>query len=158
MDRSIIERFAHGGPALRKANDGLRQADIARRIEPGTWSILELVVHLADTDAIAIDRMKRILTEENPTLLWADETAYVERLHCEDQSLEDASLLFELGRRQFARVLRKLDDSQFERVGTHNRSGVVSLATMVRMYADHLEHHLAFLLGKRKNLTGSLET
>lgn len=152
MDRNLIERFASGGPALRQALDGLREADVHQRIEPGTWSILELVVHLADTDAIAIDRMKRILTEDNPTLLWADETAYVERLHCHDQSLEDASLLFELGRRQFARVLRKLDDAQFDRVGTHNRAGVVSVAALVRTYSDHLDHHLKFLVEKRKNL------
>ena len=33
---------------------------------PGKWSIKELVVHLADSDSISIDRMKRILTEDDP--------------------------------------------------------------------------------------------
>jgi uncharacterized damage-inducible protein DinB len=147
-----VERFAAGGDRLRSAIKGLTQEEALARPGPGTWSILELVIHLADSDAIVIDRMKRILTQENPTLLWADETAYVERLHNDAQSLEDAALLFEVGRRQFARVLRQLDDSQFDRIGTHDRAGVVSLAKLVRGYADHLDHHLEFLNAKRRNM------
>ncbi len=64
------------------------------------------------------------ITEDNPTLLYADETAYVDRLFIHDQSLEDALILLEVGRRQFARVLRKLPDDAFERQGTHNRRGI----------------------------------
>lgn len=147
-----IERFAAGGQQLRAAVAGLTPQDTLARPGPGTWSIQELVIHLADSDAIVIDRMKRILTEDNPPLLCADETAYVERLHSDAQSLEDAVELFDLGRRQFARILRRLDDSQFDRTGTHNRAGIVSLAQLIQGYADHLDHHLKFLHAKRKNL------
>ena len=86
----------------------------SRPTEPGgnaNWRIADLpqwVVgwFLADSDAIAIDRMKRILTEDNPPILYADETAYVDRLLPGEQSLEDALTLFDLGRRQWSRVLR----------------------------------------------------
>jgi uncharacterized damage-inducible protein DinB len=105
----------------------LTSEELRARPGPGAWSVLEVVVHLADSDAISIDRMKRILTEDDPQLLYADETAYVERLHTHEQGLEDALLLFEVGRRQWARVLRRLPDEAFLRQGTHNRSGKVSL-------------------------------
>jgi hypothetical protein len=118
----------------------------------GHWSIQELVIHLADSDAIAIDRMKRVLTEDNPPLLYADETAYVDRLLPGEQSLEDAITLFDLGRRQWSRVLSKLSDEAFARQGTHNRAGLVSLGGMVQSYTQHLEHHLAFLRAKRERL------
>jgi hypothetical protein len=72
---------------------------------PQCQHLLEaLIIHLADSDCIAIDRMKRMLTEDNPPLLSADETAYVQRLARHEQSLDDALTLFEVGRRQFARV------------------------------------------------------
>jgi hypothetical protein len=58
----------------------LSHDDLIAHRGPGDWSIQELVIHLADSDAIAIDRMKRILTEDNQPLLDADETAYVDRL------------------------------------------------------------------------------
>lgn len=149
---AMIERFAAGGDQLRSAITGLTREEALARPGPGAWSIQELVIHLADSDAIVIDRMKRILTEDNPAMLCADETAYVERLHSDAQSLEDAVQLFDLGRRQFARVLRQLDDSQFDRMGTHSQAGVLSLAKMVQGYADHLDHHLDFLNAKRRKM------
>src|SRR5262249_18045900 len=108
MDRQLIEEYVACGPRLRKATAGLTPEDLTARPGPGKWSILELVLHLTDSDAISIDRMKRMLTEDNPPLLYADESAYVERLCSHEQSLEDALTLFEVGRRQFPRLLRNL--------------------------------------------------
>ena len=152
MDRTLIERYVAGGETLRRAVQGLTPDDLRAKPGPGDWSIQQLVIHLADSDAIAIDRMKRILTEDNPPLLYADETAYTERLFCEEQSLDDALLLFEAGRRQFGRILRGLPDAAFARVGTHNRKGQVTLGGMVADYIQHLEYHLTFLYGKRERL------
>ena len=152
MDRQLIEAFAGGGERLRAACAGLSREDVLATPGPGDWSIQQLVIHLADSDAIVIERMKRILTEDNPTLLWADESAYARRLHCEAQSIEDALLLFEVGRRQFARILRKLSEADFQRVGTHNKRGEVSLEGLLSGYNNHLETHLKFLLAKRERL------
>jgi hypothetical protein len=77
MNRDLIESFAAGGDILRRAVHGLSRDDLLARPGPGDWSIQELVIHLADSDEIAIDRMKRILTEDNPALLYADESAYI---------------------------------------------------------------------------------
>lgn len=152
MDRKIIEDYAASAARVRQAVAGLSPTDLTARPGPGKWSILEVIVHLADSDAISIDRMKRILTEDNPSLLYADETAYVERLCTHEQSLEDAITLLEVGRRQFARVLRKLPDETFERGGTHNRRGPMTLGDMVKDYVEHLDYHLKFVLDKRARL------
>jgi len=152
MNKQLIEEFVACGPRLREAVAGLNSEDVTARPGPGKWSILELVIHLADSDAIAIDRMKRILTEENPPLLYADEAAYVDRLCSHDQSLDDALTLIEVSRRQFARVLRKLPDDAFARRGTHNRRGAMTVGEMVKDYIGHVNHHLKFLLDKRVRL------
>ena len=152
MNRDEIESFAAGGDILRRAVQGLTREDLIARPGPGDWSIQELVIHMADSDEIAIDRMKRIVTEDNPPLLYADESAYIARLFPHEQSLEDALSLFEVGRRQWTRVLRKLPDEAFSRTGTHNRKGVLTLATMISNYNKHLENHLVFLRAKRERL------
>src|SRR5262245_10020096 len=74
MDRSVIESYAAGPAKVRAAVAGLTREELTARPGPGAWSILEVVVHLTDSDAISIDRMKRMLTEDNPSLLYADET------------------------------------------------------------------------------------
>jgi uncharacterized damage-inducible protein DinB len=148
----LIELYAAGGDLLRRAVAGLTCDELTARPGPGAWSIHEVIVHLTDSDAISIDRMKRILTEENPALLYADESAYIDRLHPHEQDLEDTLRLFEIGRRQWARVLRLLPDDAFDRKGTHNRKGAVTLGEMVAGYIDHVEGHLAFVRDKRVRL------
>ena len=152
MNRELIEQYAACAQKLRKAVAGLTREELRARPGPGKWSVLEVIVHLADSDAISIDRMKRILSEDDPPLLYADETAYVERLHPHEQDLEEALLLFEVGRRQWARVLRRLPDEAFLRVGTHNRRGKVTLGGMVASYVKHVDDHLEFVASKRANL------
>ena len=157
MNRDLIEQYVAGAARLRRAVAGLTPEELRARPGPGAWSTLEVVIHLADSDAISIDRMKRILTEDNPPLLYADETAYVERLHTHEQDLEDALQLFEVGRRQWARVLRRLPDEAFLREGTHNRRGKVTLGDMVASYVKHVDEHLEFVTGKRARLGKPLE-
>jgi hypothetical protein len=152
MDMTLIDQYEACGAKLRRATAGLSVADLTARPGPGAWSILELVVHLADSDAIAIDRMKRMLIQDNPPLLYADEAAYTDRLFPHDQTLDDALTLIEVGRRQFARVLRKLPPAAFERHGTHDRVGRVTVGGMVRDYIAHVDDHLKFVLAKRERL------
>jgi hypothetical protein len=157
MDRKLIEEYVACGTRLRHAVAGLSPEQLTARPGPGDWSILELVIHLTDSDYIAIDRMKRMLIEDNPPLLYADETAYVRRLASHEQSLEDALILFEVGRRQFARVLRALPDDSFDRRGMHNRRGVLTVGGLVTEYLEHVDHHLAFLMEKRARLGKPLD-
>ena len=158
MDRSLIEAYVAGPAKLRAAVAGLTHEELTARPGPGAWSILEVVVHIADSDAISIDSMKRMLSEDNPTLLYADETAYVDRLHTHAQDIEDALTLLEVGRRQWARVLRLLPDESFARTGQHNRRGTVTVGEYVASYIDHIDDHMKFIVGKREKLGKPLAT
>lgn len=147
-----ITRFERGPALLREVLEGITADELSATPGPGKWSPLELVIHIQDSDAIAIDRMKRVIAEENPTLLGADESAYVQRLHCSEQTLSDALTLIEVGRRQFAQVLRQLSDDDFSRQGTHNDAGPLSVLDLLNIYTEHLEYHLDFLERKLQQL------
>lgn len=152
MNRDLIETYVTATAKVRQAIQGLTREELQARPGPGQWSIQEVVIHLVDSDEIAIDRMKRILTEDNPPLLYADETAYVDRLFPHELDLEDALTVFEIGRRQFARTLRQLPDEAFQRKGTHNRRGEVTVAQMLASYVKHIDEHLTFVHGKRASM------
>ncbi|MFO0958529.1 MAG: DinB family protein [Isosphaeraceae bacterium] len=158
MDRDLIERYAAGGALLRASVEGLGREDLLARPGPGDWSIEEVVIHLSDSDAVSIDRMKRILAEDGPTLLNYNESAYARELAYDDQSIDDALLLFEVGRRQFARVLRTLPDAAFDRAGTHSVRGRVTVGGLVPDYIEHLEYHLKFIRAKRERLGKAIAT
>ncbi len=152
LDRSIIDDYSQGGQHLRDAIAGLSVDDLLAYPVPGTWSIQEIVIHLQDSDLIGIDRMKRIAAEDNPLILGYNETKFIQTLRSDLQSAADAVTIFDLSRKQFARVLRALPDEAFERTGVHNEIGMIKLSVQVQKYQQHLLHHLKFLKDKRQRL------
>lgn len=148
----LIDAYAAGATRPADALAGLSEADLDARPGPGRWSIRELVVHLADSDLIGGERMKRVIAMERPKLLAYDDNAFVAKL---DYAAQDPSLcaeLFRLQRLQTAAILRRLPDEAFARVGEHSEDGPLSLADLVGKYTRHLAHHLTFLDGKRAAL------
>jgi hypothetical protein len=156
MNRELIEQYEKGGEKLALAIRGLTPEDMRCVPAPdagvGKWSIHQVVIHLQDSDLIGADRMRRIIAEDNPTLIGYDETKFAQNLFNHDQSVEDAVTLFEASRRQLARILRKLPDAAFDRTGTHNEKGVVSLGHMLEGYIEHLDNHLKFIHAKRAKM------
>ena len=151
--KALIEQFEAGGSKLKAAIAGLSREDLNALPIPGTWSIHQIVIHLQDADAVAIDRMKRIIAEEKPPLLIGfDENKYVSNLSYAQQSTQDAAELVDLSRRQFAVVLKGLVESAWDRFGVHNERGKMTLLEMLQMYTKHLEHHLKFAHEKRAKL------
>ena len=149
FDRALIETFAAGGDTLREAIRGLSDEQMRAYPIPGTWSIQQIVVHLADSDAVAVDRMKRVAAMSSPLLMGYDENAFMTALHPEAQPIEEVLELFDLNRRLWAITLRKLPDEAFERTGIHSERGKLSLGHLVKDYIWHLDHHLGFVRKKR---------
>jgi hypothetical protein len=153
MDYNVlIDQFEAGGRKVKEAIAGLTREDLLAFPVPGTWSIQQIVIHLQDSELVAIDRMKRILAEEKPLLVGYDENKFVANLSYEVQSAQDAAEIVDLARRQFARVLRRAPESAWARFGIHNERGKVTLGEQLEMYVKHLERHLSFAVDKRNKL------
>lgn len=152
MDRALIERYAAGAPALHLAIAGLTKSQLNAFPVPGTWSIQQIVLHMMDSDLIGADRMKRVASEEHPTLIGYDETAFAKRLYSEDLDAALACDIFAKNRQMTAAMLRRLPDESFSRTGFHNEHGDMTLEQFVANYANHLDHHLKFVREKRQLL------
>lgn len=154
IDRSNIERYEKQADELALSIRGLNRDDLfapppAGEKNVGTWTIQQVVLHLADSELVFADRIKRVIAEDNPTLLAFDENKWASALHYEDRSAEDAAKMVEHTRRDLGGVLRKLPDQAFSRTGTHSEAGKLTLADIVTKAANHLEHHLKFIHAKR---------
>jgi uncharacterized damage-inducible protein DinB len=154
--KALLARFADGGPLLVQAVAGLSDEQARTPSAPGAWSIAELVAHLLDSDLVLSDRMKRIIAEPEPTLVPFDEEAWIVRLQSNAMPHEEAAELFAANRRWMARLLASLDEADFARAGIHAQAGRQTLTEIVVKTANHLDHHLKFLYGKRANLGASL--
>lgn len=152
VDRTLIDRYLAGASAPAEAIRGLTAADLDAPPASGGWTIRQIVLHLADSDVVGSDRMKRVAAEPNPTLLAYDENAWAKELRYEARDAALAAELFRVNRLYTAAILRDLPDAAFARTGNHTERGLESLADLVRDYAGHLDHHMKFLNAKRAAL------
>ena len=152
-----INTFAAGPELLRYAAQGLTPEQEKARPGPGAWSIAELVAHLVDSDAVAIDRMKRVIAEDEPTLMAYDQDKWIARLDSQSMPVADGVALFAANRAWMTRILRNVLGEPISRgSGNHTEDGPKSLAKLVVGYVGHLDYHLKYLYAKRANLGVSL--
>ncbi|MFO0946554.1 MAG: DinB family protein [Planctomycetota bacterium] len=152
MMKEWIERYAQGAEVPANGIRGLTPQDRIARPVPNTWSIQEIVLHLMDSDLIGADRMKRVIAEENPSLIGYNETAFANNLFYHELDAEAACKIFAMNRWMTVEILRRLPESAFARKGIHNEAGEVTLATLLETYVNHLAHHMRFLEQKRAML------
>lgn len=153
MNEKLIETYAFGGEKLSQAIRGLLREDLvykpAADARAGMWSIHQIVVHLADSDGVLADRMKRVIAEDGSPLLAYDENKWMGALAVNQQSTEDALALFQLIRKQMTTILRHVHPEAWEHQGVHSEAGRLTLTGLVERANKHLENHLKFIHAKR---------
>jgi uncharacterized damage-inducible protein DinB len=153
--QQLIDGYLAGPKVLRQAVAGMSPDQVLARPVPGKWSTLEVVCHLADFEPIYADRMKRVIAEDQPLLLNADEQRFAARLAYQARDLQEELVLIEHTRSQLARILRTLPAEALERRGIYRRDGQDEPRTLERLLTtitNHIPHHVKFILDKRRAL------
>jgi len=148
----MIGDYLAGPAALRKAVAGMTPEQLQARPVPGKWSTLEVICHLSDFDPILADRMKRVIAEDRPTLVGADENQFAAALAYHDRDLEEELTIIEKTRKQMGRILRTLPEAALQRVGVHNERGPRTLEQLLTTAGNHIPHHVKFIRDKRQAL------
>jgi hypothetical protein len=149
----LIAEYVAGIDSISESLHGLTAAQTRARPIAGTWTPLEVVCHLADSEALFAERMKRVLAEDRPALPYADPNLYVAGLAYEARVAQEEVAVIAALRRQMSRILQAQPEEAWRRVGIHSRDGEQSLEDLVRKAIAHLGHHLQFLRAKRDVLT-----
>ncbi len=148
----LADSYFAGVAQLRAAVAGMTREQLIVRPVPGKWSTLEVVAHIADFEPIMADRIKRVASHNNPTLLGADENLFAEHLFYHDRNIDEELAAVDTIRTSTARTLRQLPADSLGRVGTYNESGVLTLERLILRATNHITHHLTFIREKRDAL------
>jgi uncharacterized damage-inducible protein DinB len=148
----LIEACLEGTVTLRRAVRDFSSEQLLARPLPDKWSTLEVVCHLVDSEQAWCHRMKRVIAEQRPLLTGYDESRFAAGLAYHDQDLEQELALLEGMRQQMARILRTLSDAAWSFTGVHSERGLMTLEEMLRAEAEHIPHHVGFIIEKRKLL------
>src|SRR5712692_7950167 len=76
----LLERFRRGGELLAVATTGAAGPELDFKPAPDKWCVRQIVCHLADSEAVNVMRLRKILAEDNPILQSFNGETWAERL------------------------------------------------------------------------------
>ena len=112
--RTLIDQYRAGYAAVVDALAGADDAALDRRPGPGTWSAREIVHHLADSEMTSAIRLRRLIAEDNPTIVGYDQEAFAVRLHY-DRPIASSLEAFRWARVSTAEILDRLTEDDWAR-------------------------------------------
>ncbi|MDJ0331574.1 YfiT family bacillithiol transferase [Planococcus sp. S3-L1] len=129
---------------LRKIVDLLDNEQLAKQYREGSWTVRELVHHIADSQLIMYQRLKLALTDDNPTVPAFDQEKWI-ALPDNELPVESSIHLLEGLNERIVALGKHLSDEQRARIFTHETNGEISVATKLAKLSWHEEHHLAHI-------------
>ena len=140
MNRTeLVERYRTGHQAVVDALSGISDEELDRR-DDDEWSARMVVHHLADAEATAFVRLRRLIAEDQPVIHGYDEAEFARRLHY-DRPIEPSLAVLAAVRASSLQMLESLTGAEWERAGTHSESGSYSVDDWLRIYAGHAHDH-----------------
>lgn len=136
-ERDPLEVQAGLVDALREALDGLSRDELTRPEAPGTWSVMDVVRHLADTELVHRYRMRSIVAEPGRPIPAYDQDRWAAGLRYRDDDLTSTLEELEILREANLRWLGGLSSEELARQGLHEERGPESVDRIVRLLAAH---------------------
>jgi len=127
--------------AWRETCSALSAPDLARTYREGSWTVRQLVHHVADAHEHGFMRLRWGLTESVPTILPFDEVTWAA---LPDYALppEVSLTLLEAVQTRWLAVLDDLTPDMLDRVIRHPHEGEQTLWRLLAKHEWHLRHHL----------------
>jgi hypothetical protein len=126
---------------LRKLLRAAKEKELAWKPDAATWSVHEIVGHLADNEFVLGARLRFVAAEERPLLPAYDEKRFVAGLGLERATLEDLFDAWVAARAANVHLLDRLPEGAWTRTGVHSERGELSLLQLVIGAAGHDRVH-----------------
>lgn len=107
------------------------------------WTIHEIVVHIADSEANSYIRCRRFIAEPGSDVLGYDEAGWAHKLDYHSQSAADALELFRLLRHSSYALIRNLPETVWSNTVVHSESGRMTFDDWLDTYTRHVPQHIA---------------
>jgi hypothetical protein len=138
---ALIERYRTGTADVEAALTGITDEELDRQpADPDEWTARQVAHHLADSEAQAYVRLRRLIAEDDPLIVGYDEPEWARRLHY-DRPIASSLAVLGAVRAASLELLERLTDEEWARTGTHSESGSYSVDEWLGIYAGHSHDH-----------------
>ncbi|SKB02541.1 DinB superfamily protein [Sporosarcina newyorkensis] len=129
---------------LRGTVASLSDEELSRTYRDGSWTVRQLVHHIADSQLNMYQRLKLALTDENPTVTAFDEEKWAVQPDTR-LPVESSIQMLEGINERIVFLGNNLTEEQLDRAFIHQIDGKITVAAKVAKLAWHEEHHLAHI-------------
>ena len=150
--REAIDAIAATPANLRAAVQGLAEEQLYTPYRPEGWTVRQLVHHVPDSHLNAYVRFKLALTEDEPKIKTYAEARWAELPDTRTTPPEVSLALLESLHHRWVDLLRAMAPADFERKLDHPEKGLLTLDSMLGLYAWHGRHHVAHVTGLRERM------
>jgi len=137
-----VDIFGRGYDELSAALKQIPREMWRRRPSPEQWSVHEIIVHLADSEANGYVRFRKGIAESGAPILAYDQVSWTEKLNYLDQNAEDSLELFKSLRNSTYAILKNLPDSTWQNTVNHPKRGIMTLENLLDLHNDHVSRHV----------------
>lgn len=116
--------------------------DLLLTYAPGKWSVRYLLLHLADSETVLFDRIRRILSEPRQVLWVYDQDAWAQGLDYSRVPLDISCRVYEAVRNAIIYYAGEYYEKKGHLEFVHSVTGVRTLKDELEKVASHNEHHL----------------
>jgi uncharacterized damage-inducible protein DinB len=129
---------------LRETVFSLNEEELSKTYRDGSWTVRQLVHHIADSQLNMYQRLKLALTDENPTVPAFDEEKWAIQPDTK-LPVESSIKILEGLNERIVFLGNNITEAELNRSFTHQTNGKITVATKVAKLAWHEEHHLAHI-------------
>ena len=146
---ALIDRYRTGAADVGAALAGITDEELDRSpAEADSWTARQVAHHLADSEAMAYIRLRRLIAEDQPLIAGYDEPEWARRLHY-DRPIAASLAVLAAVRTASLQLLESLTPDEWARSGTHSESGPYAVDDWLQIYADHSHDHAAQIRAAR---------
>lgn len=117
-------------------------ADLDRTYGPQKWSVRFVLHHLADTETVLFDRVRRVLSAPRPVIWAFDQDAWADHLDYAGRPMELSKQLFASARAGVRHYAEQHYDGSEALEFVHSVTGVKTLHDVFDKIARHNQRHL----------------
>ncbi len=136
----LISRFRDGYIDVERAVSGLTDDELDCPGPTGGWTPRQVVHHLADSEATAYVRLRKLIAEDDAAIQAYDEPEFARRLHY-DRPIGSSLAVLKAVRVASLELLESLTLAEWDRRGMHEESGAYSVDDWLRIYSGHSHDH-----------------
>ena len=139
----VIDRLAAAPGRFAEMLSRLEDADSVTVAPEGEWSPEQVMAHVRAANDILEPRMYQILVRDATPLIGFDESRWQQVAGYASLPVTDLLHTMMLKRKELIHALRGLAPEDWERTGTHEVRGPMTVLDIARQIADHEDEHLA---------------